>query len=453
MTDYEILRSEHTRQAVALTPDHQERITWSAQRLQQEREQRLRALIRVAKERSSWHRERLAHIDADALSFADLATIPPMSKSEMMANLDGVFTDPRLTRRLVEGHLDSLEDDRYLQDEFHVVASGGSSGTRGVFVYDWDGWLQCRLGLMRFSVRHQQRHFPTGARVVVGWVAASKATHMTFAMGRTFGGSGDVVLIPATLPLNDIVARLNDLQPDILAGYPTMLYPLAAEARAGRLRISPRLLRPGSEPLLPEIRSAIIDTWQCPVINVYGTSEGASASSCGESPGMHLNDDMVIYEPVDEQGAPVAAGQRAAKLYITNLFNYAQPLIRYELTDETVALEEACSCGSALQRIDDIHGRADDVFRYGNGVVVHPLTFRSELGHDPSILEYQVVQQPRGARIGIRTSGPVDTTSLMQRLSAALDRAGVAGATVDLEIVDGFDRQQTGKLKRFIPLD
>ena len=62
-------------------------------------------------------------------------------------------------------------------------------------------------------------------------------------------------------------------------------------------------------------------------------------------------------------------------------------------------------------------------------------------------------QQPHGATVGIRTSAPVDTTSLTQRLSAALDRAGVAGATVRVEVVDGFDRQQTGKLKRFIPLD
>ncbi len=149
----------------------------------------------------------------------------------------------------------------------------------------------------------------------------------------------------------------------------------------------------------------------------------------------------------------MAPGQRAAKLYITDLFNYAQHLIRYELTDETVVIEEACTCGSALQRIDDIHGRTDDVFRYGDGTVVHPLTFRSELGNDPSILEYQVKQESHGATVGIRTSAPADTASLMRRLSAALDRAGVAGATVDVEVVDGFDRQQTGKLKRFIPLD
>lgn len=452
MTDYETLRSRHMRQADEMMPRHQERIGWTAEELERERTQRLRELLSIAKKQSPWHGGRLVHVDADIAKASDLRAIPVMTKQDMMSNLDGIFTDRRLTGRIVEDHLDSLDDDRYLLDEFHVVASGGSSGRRGVFAYDWDGWLQCRLMLMRFSARYQRMHFPTGARPIVGWVAAGKATHMTFAMGRTFGGGGGVGMIGATLPLSEIVARLNDLQPDILAGYPTMLYPLAGEARAGRLRISPKLVRPGSEPLLPEIRAALRETWNCTVLNVYGTSEGASASSCGESDGMHLNDDLTIFEAVDAEGMPLAPGQRAAKLYITNLFNHAQPLIRYDLTDEMLLIDEPCPCGSSMQRIDDIHGRTDDVFVYAGGVVVHPLTFRSELGAEAAIVEYQVVQEPRGAAIGIRTTGAVDVTTLRNKLVAGLSRAGLMDPVVTVSEVDGFDRQQTGKLKRFVPL-
>ncbi len=46
---------------------------------------------------------------------------------------------------------------------------------------------------------------------------------LTFAMGRTFGSGAGVLVIPATLPISEIVAKLNELQPDILAGYPSML--------------------------------------------------------------------------------------------------------------------------------------------------------------------------------------------------------------------------------------
>src|SRR4029079_1488345 len=140
MTDYETLRSRHAQQAEDLIPDHQARIMWSDEQLGRERVERLRALLTVAKERSPWHRERLRHISAGTAELSDLRSIPPMTKPDMMANLDGIYTDRRLSPRLVEEHLNALDDDRYLLDEFHVVSSGGSSGTRGVFVYDWNGW-------------------------------------------------------------------------------------------------------------------------------------------------------------------------------------------------------------------------------------------------------------------------------------------------------------------------
>ena len=105
-----------------------------------------------------------------------------------------------------------------------------------------------------------------------------------------------------------------------------------------------------------------------------------------------------------------------------------------------------------MRRIDDIEGRSDDVFTYTGGVVAHPLIFRSRLGHEPEIVEYQVSQTPRGAAITIRTQGDVDTTSLANALEAELLRLGLPEPSVTVEIVDGFDRQKTGKLKRFLPL-
>lgn len=133
MTDYETLRARHAQQAGELVGEHQQRIMWTADRLHAEREERLRALIRLAKERSPWHRQRLAHVDADTLTESDLLFIPPMTKDDLMENFDGIVTDRRLSRSVVEGHLDVIQDDAYLLDEFHSVASGGSSGTRGVF--------------------------------------------------------------------------------------------------------------------------------------------------------------------------------------------------------------------------------------------------------------------------------------------------------------------------------
>ena len=452
MSDYETLRQRQAEQYQALLPEHIERTTWSSERLRDERQRRLRALIRVARERSPWYRERLAHIDPDRVTEADLSQIPSMTKDDLMRNFDGILTDRRLSRAIVESHLEGLEADAYLFDEYHVVASGGSSGTRGVFVYDWDGWLLCALTMLRFRARAQRADPQLRPGAIRAVIAAGKPTHMSYAHAQTFGKGQGTVSVPATLPVSEIVARLNDLQPAMLQGYPSMIAVLAREAQAGRLHLAPRMVSVSSEPLLPEMRAVIEAAWGRPVLNWYATSEGASAASCGEARGMHLNEDLCIFEPVDDSGAPVRAGQRAAKLYVTPLFNHAQPLIRYELTDEVTLVDEACPCGSQMRRIDDIEGRADDVFVYARGVLVHPLTFRSQLGRERRIIEYQVRQTEHGAAIAIRVEDNIDSGSLRTALEEELAALGLKQPEVTISVVDRFDRQQTGKLKRFVPL-
>ena len=127
--------------------------------------------------------------------------------------------------------------------------------------------------------------------------------------------------IPAALPVPEIVSRLNALRPPILVGYPSVLYALAHEALAGRLVVAPRMIGSNSEPLLPEMRAAMEQAWQCPILNAWGASEGVAAGACGQGPGLHLVEDVCIFELMNEDGEPVEPGARAAKIYVTNLYN------------------------------------------------------------------------------------------------------------------------------------
>ncbi len=52
MAEYEVLRQKHVAELMQLIPQQLERTTWSGERLRAERQERLRALVRVAKERS-----------------------------------------------------------------------------------------------------------------------------------------------------------------------------------------------------------------------------------------------------------------------------------------------------------------------------------------------------------------------------------------------------------------
>ncbi len=179
-------------------------------------------------------------------------------------------------------------------------------------------------------------------------------------------------------------------------------------------------------------------------------SEGMFAGSCGQ--GTHLPDDLCLLEPVDAAGRAVAHGVPSARVYITNLYNPAMPLIRFDVTDEVTVLDADCPCGSAMRRIADPQGRLDEAFAYGTAITVHPHVFRSVLGEERGIIEYQVHQTARGARIDIVTDAEVDTARLGRKIEAAVATLGVDQPQVDVVRVATVQRLATGKLRRFVPL-
>jgi phenylacetate-coenzyme A ligase PaaK-like adenylate-forming protein/catechol 2,3-dioxygenase-like lactoylglutathione lyase family enzyme len=447
----EARRARHLTDTLALVPDLIDRLEWPADRLAAHRDQRLRELLRLAVARSPWHRKRLASVDPGAVDVAGIADLPAMTKTDLMEHYDEIVTDDRLTLASVEDHLGRVLDEPYLLDGYTAIASGGSTGTRGVFVYDWRGWSTYWVGLFRYLLRAAGTEPAYDARPMkMAMVAAAHFTHASAAVARSFTSDQIAITrLPVTLPVDEIVAGLNHVQPDVFFAYPSALPSLVREARATRLRITPSRIITCAEPLFPEIRAAAEETWGVRVGNWWATSEGgANGIACAEGR-THLSEDLMIIEPVDEAGRSVPAGSCSAKVYLTNLYNAALPLIRYEITDQVTFLPDPCPCGSAHRVVADIQGRLDDTFDYG-GVTVNAHLFRSALGKRAAIVEYQVRQTGHGADIAVRSPRPFAVADLEAEIAAALGAVGVPHPVVNVTVVDRLDRGETGKLKRFV---
>jgi phenylacetate-CoA ligase len=455
MPTYEELRQHHVADAAAMLPEMLTRLEWPSERLSEHRTTELRRLVRVARDLSPWHRKRLADVNPEEVDVTTLAELPVMTKDDLMAYFDEIVTDDRLRLDVVEAHLETLiTGDAYLFDRYHACASGGSSGQRGIFVYDWDAWAACYCSWARPIVR-AFRLDPelVGAPMRMAVVAAAHPTHMTSSLPQLSTPGGVWYRFPVTLALDEIVAGLNEAQPTVLFGYPSALHPLTHEVHEGRLRIQPRWVVSHSEVLLPETRAALEAAFAVAVGNLWGTSEACVVGvSCRSGPGLHLSDDLAIVEPVDVAGHPVPPGVRSDKIYLTNLFNHALPLIRFEVTDQlTLMADGPCRCGSAFGRIEDPYGRLDDVFDY-DGLTVHPHVFRSPLSLHRHVVEYQVQQTTRGAAISVRCSGAVNLPALETEIAEELARVGLFAPAVTVTSVERLERQASGKLKRFLPL-
>ena len=130
----------------------------------------------------------------------------------------------------------------------------------------------------------------------------------------------------------------------MLSGYPSNLALLSSFEE---LTIKPNVVITGGELLTDEIRKKLTDKFGCYVQTHYSCTEaGEVACECSEKH-LHINEDWVIVEPVDKDNNPVGYGVRSDKVLITNLSNYIQPFIRYELTDRIIVHNEKCKCGKS----------------------------------------------------------------------------------------------------------
>jgi phenylacetate-CoA ligase len=451
VTRNEDLRRAHRSDVAAGILVHAKRQRWSRARIDAERRERLRDLLAWAVKCSPFHADRLTGVDVAHFTEEQLSSLPVMTKADLMSEFSSVVTDPRLTLEVVENHVEHVDDSEYLFRQYRAVTSSGSNGPRGVFVYDWDEWTT--LALMQSRARlGTADNVPRPAGAATASLFAGTGAHLSRVMRTFLAEPGDPVHhLPMTLPVSEVVKGLNAVQPDLLMGYPSALDLIVREAQEGRLRISPRHVETGGELLMERTRLAVRDLWGVEIDDSWAVVEGAYAFSCPAGRAMHLPDDLVIIEPVDAAGQPVPAGVPAAKVYLTNLYNRTQPLIRFEIADGLTLLDDVCPCGSVHSRITDLTGRADIVFDYDNAVKIHPMVLRLELHDERHVTQYQVRQTTRGVSVKVVTDRPEEIDEVRDRLAQTLRTAGLRDPEVTVVAVDRVERLAAGKLRQFIP--
>jgi phenylacetate-coenzyme A ligase PaaK-like adenylate-forming protein len=447
---YERLRAAHVDAVEAALGDHIGRLDWTREQIEYHQTERLRSLLAYAKQRSPFHARRLSGIDPSVVTATDLGGVPMMTKSQAQDEWDDIVTVPDLTRAGAERILAGQQWFSYTPGDQQIFSSGGSSGVRGVYAWDWHFFVSIACLAWRMQAREERRSPLARARLVV--LAAGMPPHASTPLFDVPTAPGmETVVIPAGAPIDETISAVAAAQPTHLVGYATVVGQLARASAAGRLDIRPVRVSTNSEPLLDEDRQAIRDAWGAPVHNLWGSTEiGVQAVGCARGDGLHVCEDEVVLERVDESGARVGPDEPAARTLATGLANRTFPFIRYDLGDRVDWLRGQCACGSAFARVADIGGRRDDDFRYDTATIPASV-FRHVLGTDPRVSEYQVHQTPRGADVLV--VGDPDVDALASASVAALNRHGLTDAEVTVRAVDRLQRHEsTGKLKRFIPL-
>lgn len=239
------------------------------------------------------------------------------------------------------------------------------------------------------------------------------------------------------------VLRRED--PEILHGLPSALERLACRAesdgwRPGRLR---RIFTV-SEALPPSVRGLIERALGAPVIDSYAAVEALIGFECGLRSGIHVIEDNVVVEVVDDDGAPTPAGG-CGRVLITTLDNAAMPLVRYAIGDMALAPSEApCRCGRPGMLIPRILGRKVPMFEVDGGSV-SPWGVIARMHEIESVHRFQLIQPERDAvtvLICPRQPGAAAAGAVRRLLARQLGPT----VRVDVREVEAIDPMASGKV-------
>lgn len=385
---------------------------WPADRLRMLQWERLQKLLAYAAEHSPFYRDLFqAHgISPDTFqNHDDLLRIPVTTKSDIRNNLDRFISDEFDRAQLVS------------------AKTGGSTGVSLQLFFDeacqerrnaaqlladrWSGW---DLGMKKAAV---------WGNPPVAETLKQKLRHHLL----------DRTIYLDTMNLNnttmgDFVQRWREEQPGAVFGHAHSIFIFACYLRdQGITDLRPKGIVATSMMLLDHERKVIEQAFDCAVTNRYGCEEvGLIACECERHDGMHLNIPHVYVEFLDGDNKPVKPGE-PGKIVVTDLNNFAMPLIRYRVEDVGVYRERACSCGRGLPILERLEGRVADFLKLPDGGQVAGVSLiERTLTKVPGVAQIQLIQQSMNKIVIKRVKGhdysTVTDRKLVELMRETFDR-------------------------------
>ena len=385
--------------------------------------QRLRQLVAYVREHSPYFAGLYAGLPDD-FTIADL---PFTEKGTLLEHYNDWVTDRELTLdRVMDYTCLPVAGRGLLLGRYSALCTSGSSGRPLPMVRDdYHNKIHNAMIMQRLYKIGNQEVLNISRHKVASVVHMSPNASSYNGFLRTqalFPQAADNMLaVGLMVGIDEIVRKLNEFQPEMLSGYASSLVLLAVEKEKGKLDIPVKLIANSAELLTDEAYRHIQSAFGCPVINNYCMTEGGEIAMTNGCPHLHLNEDWVIVEPVDADKKPMPLGSTdfSDGIFITDLSNFVQPIIRYYVDDRVRIIPES-DCSKSSFPILQIDGRVFQLFTLcGKSFTMAAIHSKAEVW--PGMLQYQIVQTgPDSMQVRGVCSPETDPASVLGSFAAYL---------------------------------
>jgi phenylacetate-CoA ligase len=313
-----------------------------------------------------------------------------------------IFNDlkqfPILTKEIIRKNWNDLCSD--LQNKKYILnTSGGTTGEPVKFVQGQNYVIKNFASTLAFN---EIADYQYGDKLIKLWASErdlkgkQEGTFMKF-INRYIS---KIYLLNGLNLSDDRIRRylkeIRRIKPKIILSYVQSISELAKYIKKNNLN-PPKIksILTSATTLSYELKRFLESTFNCNVYNRYGSREvGLIASSCRESDKLHINMLQKYIEILDNKQKPVKEHTKG-NIIVTNLTNYAMPLIRYKIGDvgSLNLSKEKCGCGNKFLQLDAVHGRITDIFKTPSGKKIYGGFFTHLFYFRNNIKKFQVIQK------------------------------------------------------------
>ncbi|MGF1612437.1 MAG: phenylacetate--CoA ligase family protein [Gammaproteobacteria bacterium] len=327
-----------------------------------------------------WYRQRLAGIARDGHRWLDLDTwqaLPLLRRADVQEAGSALISEA-----IPPGHGQPFD-----------ISSSGSTG-RSITVKG-TGVTAVRFiaNQLRYHRWHRRDFSANMAALVYLREVQRDAAEKNQGLPWNFTpDAGSMMFFDINAPVDKQFAWLREQNPTYLVTYPSNLRELLRLSHESGASI-PNLkeVLTLSEVVDRPLRIACQAIWGVNLADAYSAQEtGWIAIQCPERPEYHVQSESLLVEILDAGGAPCRPGE-IGRVVLTDLHNFATPLIRYEIGDYAEP-GPPCVCGRGLPVIRRVWGRARNLVTLPNGErhwPTLPLKFRA----DTRVRQFQLVQK------------------------------------------------------------
>lgn len=347
---------------------------FSAKQMRTLQEKKLRQMLHHAWEHSAYYKRtfKAAGITEEQLDELPLSCFPTIDKKELLEHFDELVVPKDLRQKdLLAFDASETADRKPYKGKYHVVHSSGSTGKPGYFVYDEAAWSSMLLGMLRaalWNMSMPQILSLLAKRPRIVYIAATDGRYGgAMAVGDGIDGVGASQMhLDIKTPLGEWIRQIKEFRPNLIVGYPSAIKILAELVEKGSVEVNAVRVISCGEPLGASLRNYLEKVSRTEVVNFYGASESLTLGvEMNQKEGMLLFDDMNFIE------------MESGVMYLTCLYNFAQPLIRYRISDSLVLKAAEENSLYPFTRAIGLLGRNEDIFWFEDGTgkeeFLHPL--------------------------------------------------------------------------------